>query len=753
MNHYNKKDAHDASFSDKKKKDWIVAQAKRFWESYKSTSKSYYNDRHLAVERTLHMLGRPDTNQFKKILVPKELANGDASQMRIDWSPLPIVSKVYKMIHAIVEKNGYDIDIQAIDPVAQEEKDRFYSDLQAKILMANELAESGVSPSDVGLSSDDPSTFEEAEIHMKYGYKHQAAYEAESALKLILKDGRYDEIRSQVCDDLIAHGAGIVMDDIDFDGEIKPKYIRYEDFFCDPTNDPYHNQMAMAGHVEEMTIGQIKNHCTPEEIASPEFELVSTTGVNKSRFNHRTTDRSRQDQSIMKHVAVMQFISHSEVPYEAVKKEDGKTIFGYKTSGNKNKEIINANYDLVYEVRWVIDSDMYFGAKLVSNMKRDPNDLKTGHLNYHVVAPKLYENKTFAFGNQVMAIDKALHIAWFKLQNVIARAKPKGILIEANSMNDVSVGGQSVSFKDNLAMYAFSGNLIYRKVDDDGEVATSIPIRELDNGIKDEADRYFGIIQQEMQLLRDITGFNEITDGSTPNARMLKSVGQMAQQSTNNSIQYLIDAEKKVTEKLCKSLMMRIQDAAQDGTIMGYKDSLGTTSMDFFKISKDISFRHLGIYFNNHPDVYEKELMVQRLETALKSGQVTLSDVIWIEGMTNVYQQKLYLDSRIKKNQEQKALIERQNMEVNAQTQQQSLAMNQQADQQKMQMEHQSKMEQINAEGQWRIQIEQLRMQGLNTQEQEKSRARAYQTDKNADAKIVSTEISSKSKDIAVEEE
>ena len=53
-----------------------------------------------------------------------------------------------------------------------------------------------------------------------------------------------------------------------------------------------------------------------------------------------------------------------------------------------------------------------------------------------------------------------------------------------------------------------------------------------------------------------------------------------------------------------------------------------------------------------------------------------------------------------------------------------------------------SKMEQINAEGQWRLQIEQLKMQGLNIQEQEKSRARAYQTDKNADAKIVVGEIS-----------
>ena len=87
-------------------------------------------------------------------------------------------------------------------------------------------------------------------------------------------------------------------------------------------------------------------------------------------------------------------------------------------------------------------------------------------------------------------------------------------------------------------------------------------------------------------------------------------------------------------------------------------------------------------------------------------------------------------------------MLERQNMEVNAQSQQQSLQMNQQADQQRLQMEHQSKMEQINAEGNWRLQIEQLKMQGLNIQEQEKSRARAYQTDKNADAKIVVGEIS-----------
>ena len=738
--------SHDVPFSDKKKKEWIVGQAKKFWNIYTNTSKSFYNDRHKAVERMLHMLGRPDTNQFKKILIPKELANGDASQMRIDWSPLPIVSKVFKMIHAIIEKQGYDIDVQAIDPVAMDDKEKFYAELQAKIIMKNELADAEITAQEVGLSSEDPQTLEEAEILMNYGYKHQAAYECESALNLILTDNKYDEIRSQVISDLITHGAGVVMDDLDFDGEIKPKYVRYEDFFCDPTNDPYFNDITMAGHIEEMSLGEIKNWSSPEEIESLEFDGMQHGGNSKSRLSYDRTNRAIQDNNIMRHVAIMQFISHSEVSYEAIKKEDGKTIFGYKTSGKNNKEIINANYDLVYEVRWVIDSDYYFGARLATNMKRDARDLKKGHLNYHVVAPKLYENKPFAFGDQVIAIDKALHIAWFKLQNVIARAKPKGILIEANAMNDVTVGGQKIPFKDNLAMYAFSGNLIYRKIDDDGEVAGDIPIRELDNGLKDEADRYFGVIQQEMQLLRDITGFNEITDGSTPNPRMLKSVGQMAQQSTNNAIQYLLTSEQKITEKLCRSLIMRIQDAADDGTIMGYSKSLGSNSMKFFKLSKDVSYRNLGVYFNNHPDPYEKELMVQRLESALQTGQITLSDVIWIEGMTNLFQQKLYLDARIKKNQETKAMLERQNMEVNAQMQQQSVQMNTQAEQQRIQMEHQSKMAQIQAEMEWRYRIEQLKVQGLNIQEQEKTRARSYQTDKNSDTKIVVGEMNANKK-------
>ena len=62
------------------------------------------------------------------------------------------------------------------------------------------------------------------------------------------------------------------------------------------------------------------------------------------------------------------------------------------------------------------------------------------------------------------------------------------------------------------------------------------PIEELDNGIGNEATQYFGIITNNIQLLRDILGFNEITDGSTPDPRTLNGVAKYASESTNNSI-------------------------------------------------------------------------------------------------------------------------------------------------------------------------------------------------------------------------
>lgn len=723
---------HSDSFSDKKKKKWIVSRAKEFWNEY-STSPMFYNERAEATEVMNHMLGRPDTEAMKRELIPKKLANDDKTAMRIDWNPLPIVAKVFRIIHEIANKQSYDIDIQAVDPIALDDREKERARLQSKLIMKKALGDV-LSDDSLGIQPNDPQDSEELEMHMKYSYKHRTAYEAESALQLILTDNKYDEDRVQLNQDLIAHGAAIEYDYTDYDGEIKTKYIRYVDFFCEPTNDPYFRDIRMAGHVEEMSVGQIRNLSTSEELASEEYEAVDTL-----EDDHQRSKEKRK-------VACIQFLSATDVDYEAVTKADGNVVFGRKTGGKKNKEFVKANYDMLYEVKWVMDTDYYFGAKMATNINRNPRDQKQAFLNYHVVAPKLYNNQAYAWGKQVLSIDKALHRAWFKFQNVIARAKPRGILIEASSMQNVPLGDDRLSPRENLAMYNFSGNLVYRRIDEDGDIAGEIPIKELDNGLKDEAEKWYGVIQSQMQLLRDVSGFNEITDGSTPDPKQLKAVAQLAVQGTNNSLNYIIRGSKKLDEKLCESLLYRIQDAAQDGTIEGYRQALGSTSVDFFKVSKDVSMRELGVFFRDRPSMEEREIQRIRLEKAIDVGQITIGDANWIESIDNIWMQRELLAMRIRKNQEQAQAREERMIQLNSEQQQQSATVSGEQERMTNQEKFSQEMQLVDRKGYWELEKERLRMQGLNMQEDKKSQARDNEARIKSNTDIVKTNIQTESR-------
>ena len=64
---------------------------------------------------------------------------------------------------------------------------------------------------------------------------------------------------------------------------------------------------------------------------------------------------------------------------------------------------------------------------------------------------------------------------------------------------------------------------------------------------------YYQIIQNNIQMIRDITGLNEFTDSSTPDGRALTTTAKLAVESTNNSLASISEAEKFLLNKLCIS--------------------------------------------------------------------------------------------------------------------------------------------------------------------------------------------------------
>ena len=141
-----------------------------------------------------------------------------------------------------------------------------------------------------------------------------------------------------------------------------------------------------------------------------------------------------------------------------------------------------------------------------------------------------------------MPLQDQIQIAWYKAQNAIIKARPKGIAINADSLQGVMLGAEEITPQQNLDLFNNSGSFIARFTNEEGD-NLQMPFQELMNGLGSEADDYYRTIENNINLIRHATGINEITDGSSPDPKTLKSVAQMASLSSSNSIKFIHEAE------------------------------------------------------------------------------------------------------------------------------------------------------------------------------------------------------------------
>ena len=253
-------------------------------------------------------------------------------------------------------------------------------------------------------------------------------------------------------------------------------------------------------------------------------------------------------------------------------------------------------------------------------------------------------------------------------------------------------------------------------------------------------------LQSQISLLQQITGYNDLTDGSTPEARTLNGVARQAAESTNNSIDFMKQGERKIYEALLFSLLIRIQDAAKQGKLEGYINALGKSSIEFFKLSPEVSARELGLKVSDAPDMYQKEALQQSINIAIQSGQINIADSFVIKNVPIVKHAEALLSIRIKKNldAEQKRALE--NIAAQSRQQQDSAAMSSQLRQQEVQLDTQAKLtileaekqkelELIYAKGNIDIQLKQMEVSGRVEGNRLQSDAKIYSADRQSKTK------------------
>jgi len=712
----------------RKGKEWIRDYIRAAWVDQASSSNIFYLRRWKYREIKDIALGNQSIDQYKKML--NITADDNTTWLNIDWRILPIVTKFRRIALNKLKKLRYDIEATAVDSLAVDEKEQYIAEQKAKLAIKAELTKSNPELVKKISGENDVEDLDDLKIKELYTYKHNATIELETGLDLILEQNKIEHNRAKIMEDLFDYGVAGYRDWIDSAGNVR---FRRVDPACLITNYCVENDFSDKQYVGEvilMTISDLKQ-AAGDEFSADEYEEIATLVKGKygnpTSFPVNTPYRNGFDDFNIE-VLDLEFYSVNESVYEKRKTKRGNSIFG-RTGYNKKEDTTNKKYKrvaykVVYTGNLIIGTNYIFNYGLATNMKRAKSRMTETDMSYHLYAPEFFDMEAKGITEQLIPIANAIQIAWYRLQNAINQARPKGIEIDIDGIEDIPLGagGTNLSPSEVIDMFNETGTLVYRRRSLGGEQANYRPIQEIENGLGRDVITYYDIIQRNIQMVRDITGMNEFTDGSTPDARALTTTVNMAVEGSNNALGDIVTGDQHLLKELSTGLYLRLQDAVKHGNVEGYAKALGSNSVKFIRVTANVSAHEFGIFTRLVLSDDQRSQFKAELKEMANAGVLEPDVAITIGNIRNQNQAEQVLAYMIKRTRERARKEAEQAQQMNGQIQQQSAQAAAQSAQQTLQLEAQAKMELEALKGKNELQqIElkykfELQLAGINNQ-------------------------------------
>ena len=664
--------------------------------------------------------GSQTIDRYKKVLTPDQDPTNNT--LVVDWSVLPIIPKFRRIALGLLEKQNWNVQIDPIDPLAQTELEQKITLMKMKATMREaqkEVMGDKVSmPNDIMPGEGEPEDIDGIKIY-EIGLRHKTAMEAEQAVELTFSQNDYESQRRQTLQDLFDYGVSAYKDYRDGDlvgfRRVDPRrlilsYCTYPDF----------RDLRYAGEILEVPVAQViqmsNGELTKEDIDMI-YKYASTnqwrpsTPVGNAYYGSYSDFWNRGKVQVLD----LEIISADELVREERIDRRGNTIFGrasYDDYNNKKDKYKRKQVQGVYRCKWIVGTDIIFDYGKQYDIKRDPINMARAKSSYHINACDFFDMKTFSRMEAIIPYADAIQLAYYRLQHELNTSVPKGFNINLAALEEVSLsgGGQTMKPSDIIDLYLQRGVLVSRSTTFDGR-QNPPAITELQGGTGGAIAEYWNLINQNLDMIRQTLGLNELTDGSTPNPKLLTTVAQLAASGTNNALSDIIYSDKQITQSLSEAIIIRVQDIVRttDGTAIA--DSLGKGTVELLKVSPDITRYTFGISIVDKPTAEEKAKLDELIKVALQQGQLDISDVIRLNNIPNIKQAELFLAYKVRKNMERKQQEALQMQQQNGQIQQQSAMAAEQAKQQTAQMQAQIDIQLVQAKAEMEAKLIELRGQ------------------------------------------
>ena len=413
-----------------------------------------------------------------------------------------------------------------------------------------------------------------------------------------------------------------------------------------------------------------------------------------------------------------EFISVDNIIFEKKESRFGNVGFYYK--GHKysapqqsvyDREAVYMQNQTLYGGKFIIGTDYLFDYGVKKNIPKNVHDLSRTKMSYSVMATNIRRMIPKSMVSGIIGFADQLQLSHLKIQQAIAKAKPDGLIVDIEGLENVQLGrGGELQPLDIQDIYEQTGIFYYRSKNADGSFQNP-PIRPLDNSIRN-INELITLYNHYLRMIRDATGINEVMDGTSPKGDQLVGVRQQQLSAANNALYDITNASVVLYRKICEDIVKCLQILPPKSILYkAYETAIGRENMAVLSSFSNLPMYNFGVRVVADMNEVDRMYLEQNIQASIAQGELDIEDAIAIRQLRDIDQAERLLIVRRKKRMKMRQEMAQQNSQFQAQANAQVAQVTSQGKMQEEQMKAQLEAQKIQLEGQLKAQMLQLEYQ------------------------------------------
>lgn len=655
----------------KKNAEWCMAYAKAAWSDWNFSYPKgvFYNNNGDYQKFRLYALGKQPITPYKKWLNVDQTT--DNTWLSVDWTVRNIISGYRDKSISRLMKQTHGIVATPIDMQAKSELDAFYAKMKAKIalnqLMRQANPELAQHPM-IAIQPGEPMDMEELEMRIELGEQFNRSKDAEQAIQLGFYENNIEHFKRIIYEDLFDYGVAGYKEWLGEDNHAKLRRVNPENVIINFCRESNFSDMIHAGEVIDVSLIDLATVKDEEgNLVFTEKELLEFAGSIAGKFgNPLSVGRGygwyKPYDKFKCKVLDIEFYSYDDFNYNISVDKNGNMDFRKAdyARGAKSDKYTRKKVQVVYKCKWVVGTDKCYDWGLANDMKRSSNPKKKAYtkLSYKFIAYDFYEMKATGMMERLIPFIDDYQLTMLKIQNFKNRAVPSGWWIDLDMLENtaLSKGGKNLTPLELLDMFFQTGVLVGRSRDAAGNPMGPNwkPVIPIGNTAATELAMFYQDLVNSIQAIEKITGYNPVTAGEV-NPKLLTLGYESANQSTDDALWQMQNAERQLIQSLAEDVLCRMQQGVKKGSVEGfapYANALNQNTITFIKVSPNIALREYGIMLQEKTSDEQKAYIFQQMQGDIANGLLDSSDAIMLLNTQNAKACQLLWQYKVRKNKE-----------------------------------------------------------------------------------------------------